>query len=89
MRMADLYSRFLGRADPIGSTSGGLPGILNSMARRSLSESRTTRTRKGSPRATARAENRRFWRLSALRAHTKAPYKMHFHRKTLRNAKGA
>jgi hypothetical protein len=38
---------------------------------------------------TARAGNRRFGRLSALRAHTKAPYKMYFHRKTLRNAKGA
>jgi hypothetical protein len=31
-----------------------------------------------------RPENRRFWHLSALRAHTKAPYKMYFHRKTLR-----
>jgi hypothetical protein len=39
--------------------------------------------------ATARAENRRFWCLSALRAHTKAPYKMYFHRKTLTNAKAA
>jgi hypothetical protein len=38
---------------------------------------------------TARAKNRRFSPLSALRAHTKAPYKMDFHRKTLRNAKGA
>jgi hypothetical protein len=38
---------------------------------------------------TARAGNRRFKCLSALRAHTKAPYKMDFHRKTLRNAKGA
>ena len=38
---------------------------------------------------TARAGNRRFGRLSALRAHTKAPYKMNFHRKTPRNAKGA
>ena len=28
-------------------------------------------------------------RLSALRAHTKAPYKMNFHRKTLRNATAA
>jgi hypothetical protein len=36
----------------------------------------------------ARDGNRRFWWLSALRAHTKAPYKMDFHRKTLRNAKG-
>ena len=34
--------------------------------------------------ATARAGNRRFWQLSALRAHTKAPYKIDFHRKTLR-----
>ena len=34
--------------------------------------------------STARAGNRRFWCLSALRAHTKAPYKMDFHRKTLR-----
>jgi hypothetical protein len=33
--------------------------------------------------ATARAGNRRFGPLSALRAHTKAPYKMDFHRKTL------
>jgi hypothetical protein len=40
-------------------------------------------------RSTARAENRRFGRLSALRAHTKTPYKIDFHRKTLRNAKGA
>ncbi len=32
----------------------------------------------------ARAGNRRFRSLSALRAHTKAPYKMDFHRKTLR-----
>jgi hypothetical protein len=39
--------------------------------------------------AAARAENRRFSPLSALRAHTKAPYKMDFHRKTLRSAKGA
>ena len=31
-----------------------------------------------------RAEDRRFGPLSALRAHTKAPYKMDFHRKTLR-----
>ena len=38
---------------------------------------------------TARAGNRRTERLSALRAHTKAPLKMDFHRKTLRNAKGA
>ena len=38
---------------------------------------------------TARAGNRRFRRLSALRAHTKAPYKRDLHRKTLRNAKGA
>ena len=30
---------------------------------------------------TARAENRRFWCLSTLRAHTKSPYKMDFHRK--------
>jgi hypothetical protein len=33
---------------------------------------------------TARAGNGRFGRLSALCAHTKAPYKMDFHRKTLR-----
>ena len=32
--------------------------------------------------STARAGNRRFWLLSALRAHTKAPYKIDFHRKT-------
>jgi hypothetical protein len=32
---------------------------------------------------TARAGNRRFWLLSALRAHTKAPYKTDLHRKTL------
>jgi hypothetical protein len=38
---------------------------------------------------TARAENRRKGRLSALRAHTKAPYKKDFHRKTLMNAKTA
>jgi hypothetical protein len=31
----------------------------------------------------ARAGNRRFWLLSALRAHTKAPYKTDLHRKTL------
>jgi hypothetical protein len=37
----------------------------------------------------ARVGNRQNGRLSALRAHTKAPYKMNFHRKTLRNAKGA
>ena len=37
----------------------------------------------------ARAENRRKGRLGALRAHTKAPYKMDFRRKTLRNAKAA
>jgi hypothetical protein len=35
-------------------------------------------------RAPARAGNRRFWYLSTLRAHTKSPYKMDFHRKTLR-----
>jgi hypothetical protein len=34
--------------------------------------------------ATARAGNRLFWCLSALRAHTKAPYKINFHRETLR-----
>ena len=39
--------------------------------------------------STARAGNHRKGRLSALRAHTKAPYKMDFHRKNLRNAKGA
>jgi hypothetical protein len=39
--------------------------------------------------ATARAGNRRKGRVRALRAHTKALYKMNFHRKTLRNAKGA
>ena len=33
---------------------------------------------------TARAGNRRLWCLSALRAHTKAPYKTDLHRKTLR-----
>jgi hypothetical protein len=33
--------------------------------------------------STARARNHRFWRLSALRAHTKAPYKTDLHRKTL------
>jgi hypothetical protein len=33
---------------------------------------------------TARAGNRHFGPLSTLRAHTKAPYKMDFHRKTLR-----
>jgi hypothetical protein len=32
----------------------------------------------------ARAGNRCFWCLSALRAHTKAPYKTDLHRKTLR-----
>ena len=32
----------------------------------------------------ARAGNRRFWSLSDLRVHTKAPYKMDFRRKTLR-----
>ena len=30
------------------------------------------------------AGNRRFWLLSALCAHTEAPYKIDFHRKTLR-----
>ena len=34
--------------------------------------------------ATARAGNRRKWRLGALRAHTKAPYEMDFHRETPR-----
>ena len=33
---------------------------------------------------TARAKNRRFWLLSALRAHTKAPHKIDLHKKTLR-----
>ena len=32
---------------------------------------------------TARAGNRRFWPLSALRAHTKAPYKTDLHSKML------
>jgi hypothetical protein len=40
---------------------------------------------------TARAENRSFWLLSALRAHTrthaKTPYKTDLHRKTLRALK--
>jgi hypothetical protein len=35
-------------------------------------------------RVPARAGNRRFCCLSALRAHTKTPYKMDFHRETLR-----
>ena len=35
------------------------------------------------PAATARAGNRRFGRLSALRTHTKAPHKTDLHRKTL------
>ena len=35
-------------------------------------------------RATARAENRRFRRLGAPRAHTKAPHKTDLHRNTLR-----
>jgi hypothetical protein len=39
--------------------------------------------------STARAGNRRFWCVSARRAHKKAPYKTDLHRKTLRNAKGA
>ena len=39
--------------------------------------------------STVRAGNRQKGRLSALRAHTKAPYKMDFHREKLRNAKGA
>ena len=34
--------------------------------------------------ASARAGNRRFRLLSALRAHTKVPYKIEFHRETLR-----
>jgi hypothetical protein len=38
-------------------------------------------------RHTARAGNRRFWCLSALRSHTKAPYKTDLHRKTLRELK--
>ena len=39
--------------------------------------------------STARAGNRRFWRLSVPRAHTKSPYRTDFHGETLRNAKGA
>jgi hypothetical protein len=35
----------------------------------------------------ARAGNRRFWLLSALRAHTKMPYKTDLYRKTLRALK--
>ena len=38
---------------------------------------------------TARAGNRRFWLLTALRAHTKPPYKINLLCKTLRNAKAA
>ena len=38
----------------------------------------------GSPPASARAKNRRFRCLSALRVHTKNPCKMDFHRQTLR-----
>ena len=34
-------------------------------------------------RCAARAGDRRFWLLSALRAHTKAPYKTDLHRETL------
>jgi hypothetical protein len=41
------------------------------------------------PHLPARAGNRRKGRLSALRAHTKAPYKMDLHRKTLSSAKAA
>jgi hypothetical protein len=44
-------------------------------------------TAAGSASASARAGNRRFWCLSTLRAHTKAPYKTDLHRKTLKNAK--
>jgi hypothetical protein len=36
---------------------------------------------------TARAGNRRFWRLTSLRAHAKVPYKTDLHRKTLRTLK--
>ena len=45
---------------------------------------RCTRVRSGELRLAARAGNRRFWRLSALHAHTKPPYKMNSHRKTPR-----
>jgi hypothetical protein len=54
---------------------------LSAAALRTIRRARTQSLRNLS---TARAGNRRFWRLSALRAHTKAPYKMDFHRKTLR-----
>jgi hypothetical protein len=37
----------------------------------------------GSSSGSARAGKRRFWPLSALRAHTKAPHKTDLHRKTL------
>ena len=37
----------------------------------------------GRARSPARAGNRRFWLLSTLRAHTKVPYKIDLHRKTL------
>jgi hypothetical protein len=38
---------------------------------------------------TARAGNRRFWRLSALHAHPKAPHKTKLLWQMLRNAKAA
>jgi hypothetical protein len=41
------------------------------------------------PPLSARAGNRRKGWLSALRAHTKAPHKIDFYRKMLRNAKAA
>jgi hypothetical protein len=38
----------------------------------------------GTPCPTARAGNRRFGPLSAVRAHTNVPYRIDFHKKTLR-----
>jgi hypothetical protein len=67
-------------SDGFGSTSVRFEW---SAFRRSYTTTLSTET------LTARAGNRRFRLLSPLHAHTKAPYKMDYHGKTLMKAKDA
>ena len=65
------------------------PVSVSTVARNMLDARQQTRCGPKSSPTTARAGNRRKGRFSALRAHTKAPYKMNFHKKTLVNTKAA
>jgi hypothetical protein len=58
-----------------GRARAGLHGGSKGKAKGAAPSSVATSFAHSDSRGTARAGNRRFWRLSALRAHTKAPYK--------------